>query len=339
MITRKQPRSSFSHSLDLLSDLTRAKTEEEAIRDIIHIFSTIFQPQEIIYIAVQGDLILSVRPREISPDAVKDIMQRVKDTQPNDSIIETAGMVILTIANQTDIFGHVSLDFGEVIKPDQHSLNFGRLLANYAGVVTSNLRARQKIDDIRNFNRTTSLEGFTGLSSKRYFFEIAEAEFRRSKRYNRPLSAILIDIDNFKTVNDTFGFEAGNHILTEFSRLLHKELREPDIRVRMGGEEFLILLPETKLRYAQTLAERLRRRISGMTFDVENQTAQITISIGVTSLDQSIQNLEDFIQSCDQALTMAEHGGKNQVSTWAAPLAEYETTFILPESDYRIGFY
>lgn len=337
--SRKQPHSHYSHSLDMLSDLTHAKTEEEAIREIIHIFSTIFQPQDIIYIAMHGDSILSVRPRETFPDVVREIIQHTKDAQPHDSIIETPGMTIFTIMNQIEISGHVSLDFGEIPKPDQRSISFGHLLANYAGVVMSNLRARQKLEDIQNFDRSTSIEGFTGLSTRRFFFDIAEAEFRRSKRYNRPLSAMLIDVDDFKTVNDTLGSEAGNQILKELSRLLHKELREPDIRVRMGGEEFLILLPETKLRYAQNLAERLRRRVSGMTFDVENQTAQISICIGVAAIDQSIQDLEDFIHSCDQALTMAKRGGKNQVSTWAAPLAEYESTHILPESDYRIGFY
>jgi diguanylate cyclase (GGDEF)-like protein len=338
--SRKQPRIISSNALELLSNLTHAKTEDEAIREIIHVFSNVFQPLDIIYIALQGDAILSVRPHDTPSDVTQNVIRFGKELIKNSQAVEDLpGKIVLPIASHTETYGMVSLEFGDMPRPDHQSIDFGHRLASYAGVVTSNLRSRQKLEDYLISQNSTSVEGFTGLSSRRYFFEIAEAEFRRSQRYSRPLSAILVDVDNFKLLNDAFGSETGDQILKDLSRIFNKELRESDIRVRMSGEELLILLPETHMRYAHALAERLRRRIEEMSFEIGNQTIKITISVGVASLNKNIRTLEELVNCCDQALTQAKHCGKNQVSAWAAPLVEYGPTFPIPETDYRIGFY
>jgi diguanylate cyclase (GGDEF)-like protein len=339
-VPAKKPHNSYSQVLELLSNLSRSKTEDEAIREIIHVFSIVFQPNEIIYIALQSDLIVSVRPHETPPDLTRVLIEQAKKINPELHSIERSTRPIFPITSQGETYGIISLTFGEMISPEQHFYDIGQMLAVHSGVVISNLRARSKVkEDDRLLQKTDFVGGLTGVSSRRYFFEIAEAEFRRSKRYNRPLSAILVDIDNFKTLNDKYGSETGCHVLAELSRIFNKELRESDIRVRMGGEELLMLLPETTLRYSHALAHRLLRRITEMPFEVCGVPVIVTISLGVVGLDKSIKTLEEFINGCDQALAQAKRLGTNQVSTWAPPVKEYEAVYVVRETDYRIGFY
>ncbi len=214
------------------------------------------------------------------------------------------------------------------------------MLASLCGMVISNIRAHQKlVEDERLLHLPLPVDTLTGFANRRFFFEIAEVEFKRSMRYNRPLSAILVELDDFKTLSDIHGIRIGNSMLAELARVFNKELRESDIRVRMGGEEFLILLPETNPKYAQSLAERLRCRIAETSIQMLDKTLFFTISLGLVSLDHSIQTMEDLIRCADQALFQAKRNGKNQVAIWAAPLVEYEPVYRMKETDYRIGFY
>ncbi len=338
--TKKQQHSSYSQALDLLSNLSCAKTEEEAIREIIHVFSTVFQPQDMVYIALQSDLILSIRPHETPPDVTQELIQEASKIHPDLTCIERSTHPIYPVISHGETFGIISLTFGDMPSPDQHFYDVGRMLAIHSGVVISNLRARTKIkENDRSLQETIPIAGLTGISSRRYFFEIAEAEFRRSKRYNRPLSAILVDIDDFRKLNEKYGAETGNHVLVELSRVFNKELRESDIRVRMGGEELLILLPETTLRFAQSLADRLRRRITEMSFEVSGSPVPISISLGVVGLDKSIKTLEELINGCDMALSQAKRLGANQVGIWAPSARENDPVYSMRETDLRIGFY
>jgi diguanylate cyclase (GGDEF)-like protein len=216
----------------------------------------------------------------------------------------------------------------------------GRMASMYSGVVVSNIRSMQKLrEDEKLLRKQSNSDAHTGLSSRRFFFEIAEAEFKRSKRYDRPLSAILVDVDNFKALTREHGPDTGERIIKELSGIFTKELRESDIRVRLGGEELLVLLPETNLLFAQTLAERLRKRVEGSMFSIGDTCVNATISLGVVGLTKPVKSLEEFINNGDQALHQARRTGGNQVSTWGETVAEYQTVIIMRESDHRFGFY
>jgi diguanylate cyclase (GGDEF)-like protein len=326
--------------LDYLGDMSRVDTEEEAICQIIQLYRFIFTGQEIIYVALHGDLIVAVEPADTPPDISLSLVQQSKSTNPGLPSKGILASYIYPITSLSGTLGLVAL-LKKTAKPfDPPALDMGRMAALYSGVIISNIRLMQKLrEDEKLLSKQGNADAQTGLSSRRYFFEIAAAEFKRSKRYDRPLSAILVDIDNFKALKKEFGAETGERILHELSHIFTKELRDSDIRVRLGGEELLVLLPETSVRFAQTLAERLRVRVAETSFDMEKYSLNISISLGVAGLTRSEKSMEEFVQNCDRALHQASRTGGNQVCTWGETPVEYGPMLILRESDHRIGFY
>lgn len=327
-------------AIDMLGSLTRMKTEEEAITEIRDLFLKLFNPEKIKYVAISGEKAQKAWPDEISQTEISELVQwAVQEPQEYLSALDNNGFRV-RISHQSTVLGVIELENFTTPQYCQPFINLSLALTPVCGLVLYHLRTQNKLTGGESrILHTESVDSMPGLSTRRYFFEVAGAEFKRSKRYSRPLSAILIDVDNFKNLTETYSSSAGDHTLVEITRILNRELRESDIRVRMGGEEFLVLLPETNLRYAQTLAERLRRRVAEMSLEFENQVLTVSISLGIVSLDKTIQSLEEFINCGDQALNQAKRNGQNQVATWATPLKEYEPVFIMKETDHRIGFY
>ncbi len=163
-------------------------------------------------------------------------------------------------------------------------------------------------------------EGLTGLFNKAYIRQRLEEEFYRAKRYDHDLSLMMIDLDNFKDLNDRYGHAAGDHLLRYFSQLIIETVRPSDIAARYGGEEFLVILPETNKDEAGFLAERLRQRISLYPFRVDSRKEDIlfTISVGVTSFPEFGQSSDELIVLADEALYQAKKNGKNKVAVYAA---------------------
>lgn len=152
----------------------------------------------------------------------------------------------------------------------------------------------------------------TRLYNRRYFQQVLQAEFKRARRFKRPLSLILIDVDYFKKFNDQEGHLKGDERLKQLSELLLQNIREVDTLARFGGEEFVILLPDTSLEAATGVAEKLRTLVAkeGSSF---SSLLPLTISAGVSTLQDSIVNIEDLIDQADQALYQAKKEGRNRV--------------------------
>ncbi len=129
-----------------------------------------------------------------------------------------------------------------------------------------------------------------------------------------PIAAILLDIDHFKQVNDTFGHEVGDHVIQEVAAIIQRMSRASDVVARTGGEEFLLVLPDTDLAAARILAERIRLGIGDHPLLVDNQRIPITVSLGVTSRTGDV-NLDDLSQDADRAMYMANRAGRNRVAT------------------------
>jgi diguanylate cyclase (GGDEF)-like protein len=155
----------------------------------------------------------------------------------------------------------------------------------------------------------------TGLNNRRAFFEHSQHAFRQAKRYNHPLSVIMIDIDHFKMINDNYGHSFGDKVLEMFSEPLQGSVRDFDIVARMGGEEFAIVLPETGLEEAENLAERLRTAIQNMTIRNEKHEIRITASFGVVTCKDDDKNIESLLTKADDALYVAKKKGRNRVKT------------------------
>lgn len=157
-------------------------------------------------------------------------------------------------------------------------------------------------------------DGLTKLFIHRYFQMRIAQEMERAKRYNLPLSLLLLDIDRFKTFNDNYGHQVGDLALVHLSKILRESLRITDICARYGGEEFVIILPETENADAVYVAERIRKKVETLSFTAVGQELKITISMGVTTYhgEKKVSRLE-FIRQADKALYSAKEHGRNMV--------------------------
>lgn len=211
--------------------------------------------------------------------------------------------VILVTANADDSNVAEGLDMGAfdyIIKP--YSLVV--LLAR----VRAALREKERQDLLERWATTDPL---TGLLNRRHFFELADRELHRAERTQSPISFIMLDIDNFKQVNDLHGHLVGDNTLVTLATLLVSQLRRVDFCCRFGGEEFVLCLPDTPKNGALEVAERIREALEPIKIPTNDGTLQITISLGVTE-SKNDQKVEDTLRRADRALYRAKENGRNQ---------------------------
>ncbi len=169
---------------------------------------------------------------------------------------------------------------------------------------------RRRNARLEQISRTDEL---TGLSNRRHFMEVIDAEFARCTRYQSPLSLVLLDLDHFKTINDTFGHVVGDGVLAGVGATLTDLLRKCDSAARYGGEEFALLLPETVASGAMVVAERCRQVIEETDFEGVAPNFRVTASFGVAAYPEHVVGrVEDLIRKADQALYLAKGRGRNQ---------------------------
>jgi len=163
------------------------------------------------------------------------------------------------------------------------------------------------------------IDPLTGLFNRRHFFELAEKEFSRARRYRRPVSAIMVDLDHFKTINDNHGHIVGDQVLAEVAQRIQQNSREVDIVGRYGGEEFIILLPETNLEDALILAERIWKSLTARPASTSKLVLPLQASLGVSSCSNGVDTpLYDLIEQADQALYRAKDLGRNRIEAYRA---------------------
>ena len=165
--------------------------------------------------------------------------------------------------------------------------------------------ANQKLQEL------ASTDALTGACNRRHFLELARVEISRAQRQGQALSVIMLDIDFFKTINDRFGHEIGDKVLVALATTIHAALRSSDIFARLGGEEFIVMLPGQGLSDALQTAERLRLLVEQD--EVAGCPAQITVSSGVAGLETEADEIDDLLRRADQGLYQAKNLGRNQV--------------------------
>ncbi len=162
--------------------------------------------------------------------------------------------------------------------------------------------------------RLARFDELTGICNRRYLLDRLTQEMMRTRRYGSPLCVLMLDLDHFKRVNDTYGHIIGDTVLATVANILRQTVRATDIPGRYGGEEFCVVLTETKLGGARLVAERLRRRIAAESFRTPSgEGFQITCSIGLAEYEPSMQDVLDLLNHADRALYQAKAAGRNQV--------------------------
>jgi diguanylate cyclase (GGDEF)-like protein len=232
-------------------------------------------------------------------------------------LADDAERLELPIASGGDRFGLLVL-YGHDFDPDDVVAT--RSLVTQAAVALQNVRLHEAAE------RLAISDGLTGLYNRRHCEERLVAEVARSERYRTPLALVLADVDAFKRANDVHGHGFGDHVLERFAHVLAEALRPSDVSGRWGGEEFVIVLPETGVDGAVDVAERIRSTFAATQFAAANgEIVTITASFGVAALHPGMSS-NDVVRAADEALYAAKRNGKNRVEVAAEARAAAATT-------------
>lgn len=232
-----------------------------------------------------------------------------------DAFLDWKGAIVglpLKIAER--VVGVMNVAYAEPHDFSKAELRALRLLGAQAAIAIENAR----LYAVTRLQAIT--DGLTGLYNVRHFYAALEAEIQRSRRYDRPCSLIMLDLDDFKTYNDRYGHLAGDDLLLELAALMREQIRQVDTAARYGGEEFVVILPETDKPQATLLTERLWRTIRAHEFVVceTQEVGQITASLGIATYPQDAQDTQGLVNAADMALLQAKRG-KDQVQVAVRP--------------------
>ena len=205
-------------------------------------------------------------------------------------------------------------------------INFPELEAR----VRSMLRIKRLQDELDEANKRLKklsiTDGLTGLFNHRHVQQLLRDEWQRTLRTDEPLAVVMLDLDKFKQINDTYGHPTGDVILYETARILQDTAREIDMVGRYGGEEFIAILPNTNEDAASQFAERVRQRVEGHLFRDEDTEVRMTMSSGVAAYpDEQVEAPEELLKRADEALYAAKEGGRNRVVAASALEEESDT--------------
>jgi diguanylate cyclase (GGDEF)-like protein len=262
----------------------------------------------------------------------------IADTQPSRKVRRFPGLItdtfarsimVLPITVMKRVIGCLELLSVHPNRFDEIEYHLGLMVAGHLSSALSNILTRQELatanarlrdNDVRLTQLNDKLQQLahtdeaTGLFNKRRLFERLDMEVARAKRYAETLSCLMIDVDDFKKINDTYGHPAGDLILRQIGRLLQRSLRITDFIARYGGEEFTVLLPRTNSAGAFRVAENLRSAFMSHEFSLPTTSIHLTVSIGVACCSNfGNQNSQQMIALADGALYRAKRSGKNQV--------------------------
>ncbi len=191
-----------------------------------------------------------------------------------------------------------------------------RIIASFSAQATVALDNARLFAEVQNL---ATIDPLTRVNNRRYFFELAELEFSRSKRYKREVAIILLDADKFRDINENYGHNIGDRVLKIIASTCRANLRHFDIIGRYGGEDYIIMLPETPLNIAADIADRLRQAIENIKLDTHLGELYVTVSVGVALATGDVLDLPSLINKADMALYEAKRAGRNRVV-----VAQYE---------------
>jgi two-component system cell cycle response regulator len=236
---------------------------------------------------------------EVDQDSVSRNHARVRHDGSR-VVVEDLGSTNGTFVNDEQIDGEHRLRNGDFIK-------IGRTVFKF--IASNNIEAAYH-DEIY---RLTTVDGLTQVSNRRYFEDTLDRELSRCRRYQRSLSLVMVDIDHFKKINDTWGHLAGDAVLKDVATTIRGRIRREDVIARYGGEEFALLLPEIDLKGAVAMAEKVRKLVEKHHFSFDSEDIPVTVSCGVASLAKKNETASALVKRADEKLYQAKDKGRNRV--------------------------
>jgi diguanylate cyclase (GGDEF)-like protein len=225
--------------------------------------------------------------------------------------VNVSSVFVLPMFYEKDIMGILVLLSEEINALSPYQIELLEVLGNQASTSIANAKFHEEIE------RLAITDGLTGLFNHRHFQERLSQEFNRLGRFSEPISLLIIDIDHFKEINDTYGHPAGDTVLKDVVNIVRKTIRNIDIPARYGGEEFAVILLGTDARGAMNMAERLRKAVMNTTFSAGKNIFKVTVSIGISTYPHGIRRKEELIERADKALYHAKRTGRNRSVFWS----------------------
>jgi diguanylate cyclase (GGDEF)-like protein len=299
-----------------------------------HVLETVGERRGIVVLVGEGDTLKLLGHRGLSAEAMEQISRmKVGDGCAGDVILRNTAIratdneelrkkmpgleqegirsvLAVPISSRGTAFGAIAVYSDRKDRFSEQDEELLATIGSQVGVAVENARLYEKTLELAHE------DALTGLANRRRLIEILSKEVCRASRYNTPLSLLMIDLDRFKQFNDAHGHLKGDELLKKFAELLEKRIRTTDMAGRYGGEEFCLVLPNTPLKGAVVIAERIRKAVEDLKIDVENNAspAGATVSIGAAEFAQG-ETDENLISAADAALYRAKQGGRNKV-TW-----------------------
>jgi len=304
-------RDSYMQTLLLIEDSAAHRAEIRRVLEPANLFDHILEAED----GIEGlKLLISERVDLVLCDLEMPGLDGEKILQIKESRLAGREIPIIFLTASTDLDRHVRLlesGASDTITKPFHPAD---LLAR----MRLHLKIKRLQDELREKNDVLSAmsttDHLTSLRTRRYLGEVLAVEMLRAKRYRSPLTVIMADLDHFKLVNDTYGHATGDIVLKGSSEVLRENLRATDVAARWGGEEFLVVLPETNVEGGALWAERWRDGIEQAVFESpDGRSLKVTLSIGVAVYDPSMDNAEVLIDVADKALYRAKESGRNRV--------------------------
>jgi diguanylate cyclase (GGDEF)-like protein len=244
-----------------------------------------------------------------APDALEAVAERAlrvgMTASSGDGVPRVDGLACFPMLVGVHPVGIILVEDAPTLAPED-----SRALEAAAALAAISVRNVQTLIDTRDHGLR---DGLTGCFNRAHAMESVESELRRAQRGRTPLSIVMFDVDGFKGVNDTYGHLTGDRLLAEVGRRLADVLRTSDVKCRYGGDEFLLILPDTPAIGARQLAESIRREIASLTVRVDTVDVAVTASVGVVTTDGHDQSVQALIACADAALYRAKRAGRNRV--------------------------
>ncbi len=306
--------SKFHQTVRNIAKITETQYELDYILPIMGEMIDQFISEHLIYIFIKNKNKKEYKliwPKNCSDNKIYSYLEEI--TPKSSTIIKQEGkMGIFPLIVDSKAYGAI-VAYNHFDKITEKEMEYLEEIKQQAQITLS--RAKSYIEVLEY----ATLDALTGYNNRHQFEKRLKETTAAAKRQNQPLCCIMSDIDFFKKVNDTYGHAVGDYVLKTVAKTIKKELREEDIASRYGGEEFIFLLPHTKLEEAMTVAERLRKQVENKKINIEEYNIQgikeisVTISIGVSEYNKNEKDPQTLYKKADKALYKAKESGRNKV--------------------------